>query len=64
MPHTHTFPSDGGCNIGMYTMMVAAMNRKVIAVDIMNEAKYRLYQDQSETDEPHWDCGVCSECHQ
>ena len=28
---------DGGCNIGMYTMMVAAMDRKVIAVDVLLE---------------------------
>ena len=26
---------DGGCNIGMYTIMVAAMGREVVAVDAM-----------------------------
>ena len=26
---------DGGCNIGMYTLMVAAMGREVVAVDAM-----------------------------
>ena len=31
---TYTFV-DGGCNIGMYTLMVAAMGREVVAVDAM-----------------------------
>ena len=32
-----TLFTDGGCNIGTYTMMVAAMDRRVIAVDILQE---------------------------
>ena len=28
---------DAGCNIGMYTIMVAAMDREVVAVDAMAE---------------------------
>ena len=32
-----TMCPDGGCNIGVFTVMVAAMRRRVVAVDILQE---------------------------